>query len=149
MDEGLASDDVDDIKGWKISHILDWPRSEIAAALFGGNEPPGRFFTSQHEFVIIDSEQMFSTDPTDVTETQWWNRSDGIPSFSGRQLTIEVCRQVGQLSDADLADVLAKPEGVVIEELWPIASRLKKVRQFAHRFASSYGGGLHRNGTSV
>ena len=140
--KGLVINDVDDLKGCRISHILDWPRSEIAVALFGGNELPDRFYTSKHEFVIIDSEQMFSADPPDVTKTKWWNRPDGVPSFSGRQLTIEVCHQVGQLSDAHLADALATPKGVAIKERCLIASRLKEACQYARRFSSSsYGEG--------
>ncbi len=131
-------DDVDELKGCKVSRILDWPRSEIAAALFGGNEPPDRLLTTSHEFVIIDSEQMFSSGPTDVTETRWWNRRDGAASRAGRELTIEVCRRVSQLSNDDLADALAKPQGVEINELWPIGPRLKEIRRFADSFAAKY-----------
>jgi hypothetical protein len=136
--KGHVIDDLDDLNGCKVFRILDWPRSEIAAALFGGNEPPGRLITAAHEFVIIDSEQMFSTGPTDVTKTQWWNRHDGTASPSGRQMTFEVCRRVSQLSDNVLADALAKPSGVAINELWPIAPRLGQSRQFAHQFATDY-----------
>ena len=132
---------VDDLVGSGVKHIEDWPKSEVAAALFGANEPPGRLFTITHEFVIIDSEQMFSTGPTDVTMTSWWDKHDGSPCLSGRQLTLEVCSSVGRLSDNDLAEALAIPNGVRICELWPVTLNLKASHDFARRFVAEFGKG--------
>lgn len=62
---------VDDLAGSRIAHLMDWPKSEIATCLFGGNELPGFLITTDHELIIIDSEQMFSNAPCDLTETNW------------------------------------------------------------------------------
>lgn len=113
---------------------MDWPKSEVAAYLFGGHEPPGRLITTAHEFVIIDSEQMFSTNPCDLTETRWWNNPDGSPSVSGRRLTSQVCRDLCRLSEFDLQEALRIPETVSVEQLWPIAPKLNASRAFARLF---------------
>lgn len=66
-----------------VSGLIDWPKSEIAAHIFGGNEPPGRLFTVEHEFVIIDSEQMFSTNPSNL------DSSHGCGSQMDHPLSLE------------------------------------------------------------
>jgi hypothetical protein len=131
---GRPIEAVDDLAGLRIDHILDWPKSEIAACLFGGNEPPGHLVTTAHEFVIIDSEQMFSSDPSDLTETRWWNNTDGSPSGSGRLLTCEVCRDLCRLSQPELEEALRIPSTLSVTQLWPIAPKLNASREFARRF---------------
>ena len=137
---GKSIETVDDLSGSNIAHLLDWPKSEFAACLFGGNEPPGRLFTAVHEFVIIDSEQMFSTGPCELDGTSWWNRPDGQPSSSGRALALEVCREVSCLSEADVEDALLIPKGVSVRKQWPIAPKLRASRKFATDFCATYAG---------
>lgn len=129
---------VDDLADSGIHHIMDWPKSQIAACLFGGNEPPDRLLTTAHELVIIDSEQMFSTDPCDIRETAWWNDRNGSPSESGRRLTLEVCRDLCELSPLDLQEALQIPEGVSVEQPWPIAPKLAASHEYARHFLATY-----------
>jgi hypothetical protein len=125
---------VDDLAGVGIDHIMDWPKSEIAAALFGANEPSDRLVTTAHELVIIDSEQMFSTSPGDPSETNWWSYADGRPSASGRRLTRDVCRDLCMLSELNVQAALQIPEGIIIDQLSPIAPILMASREVARRF---------------
>ncbi|MEQ8261630.1 MAG: hypothetical protein RH947_15135 [Alcanivorax sp.] len=125
---------VDDLAGSQIEHLLDWPKSEFAAFLFGGNEPPGRLFTTAHEFVIIDSEQMFSTGPCDLETAFWWNAPNGEPSQSGRMLAAQVCADLLSLSERDIKAALFIPKGIEVRENWPIASIIKASREFAASF---------------
>ena len=113
---------------------MDWPRSEIAAAIFGANEPPGRLFTTDHELVVIDGEQMFSIPPTDARETNWWRRPDGSPSTAGMRLTRDVCFAIGSLSNQDLFDCLAVPSGIEIDLLWSIEEIVFQARDYCRRF---------------
>ena len=129
---------VDDLCGSEIEHLLDWPKSDFAACLFGANEPPGRLITIDHELVIIDSEQMFATGPCTLDGTAWWNRPDGSPSPTGRTLALEVCRNLCGLSAADVEDALTVPKGVSVHKKWPIAPKLKMSRKFAAEFCASY-----------
>lgn len=128
---------VDDLSGAEISHLLDWPKSDFAACLFGANEPSGHLFTIDHEFVIIDSEQMFSTDPCAFDCTGWWRRPDGCQSIPGKELALEVCRNFCDLSLADIEGAIAIPEGISVQQTWPIAARLKASRRFAMEFFAS------------
>lgn len=135
---GRSVETVDNLSGSEIEHLLDWPKSEFAACLFGANEPSGRLFTTDHEFVIIDSEQMFSTNPCTLDNTAWWSRPDGRPSLTGRALAIEVCRDLCDLSSADIEDALTVPKGVSIHKKNQVELRLKASRKFAAEFCASY-----------
>ncbi|WP_424924324.1 hypothetical protein [Alloalcanivorax xenomutans] len=125
---------VDDLVGSQIEHLLDWPKSEFAAFLFGANEPPGRLFTTAHEFVIIDSEQMFSSGPCDFDTASWWNAPNGEPSLSGRMLAEQVCADLLSLSERDIKDALSIPKGIEVRENWPIAPIIRASRKFAVSF---------------
>ncbi|MGA4239432.1 hypothetical protein ACI2TX_21820 [Ralstonia nicotianae] len=137
FDRSFAS--VDDFQGSKIEHLLDWPKSDFAACLFGANEPSDRLFTAAHEFVIIDSELMFSTGPCRLEGTRWWNLADGNPSPSGRALAAEVCREFCQLSAADIQGALWIPDGIKVQKKWPIAPKLTASRAFAAKFLQAHG----------
>ena len=131
---------IEDLMGSEILHLIDWPKSEFAACLFGGNEPPGRLFTTAHEFVIIDSELMFASQPSDLSGTMWWNNPDGTPSPNGRQLALEVCREVAGLSEGALEQFLQIPEGVTFEQPWPIRPLLKASYESAKHFVKVHAG---------
>jgi hypothetical protein len=129
---------IEDIAHLSIAHILDWPKSDFAACLFGGNEPPGRLFTKKHEFVIIDSELMFSTGPCSFESTLWWG-VEQTPRPSGMKLAKEVCSDLVGLGHQSLASALSLPAGVTVEERWAISPLLHK--SFAH--AQAFIGGAN------
>jgi len=122
----------------KVSHILDWPKSDFAAYLFGSNEPCGRLFTTKHEFVIIDSEQMFSTGPNQFDSAYWWNEPSGRPSSRGRALAAEVCSEFLSLTDDEIRQALQAPKGIQVTEKWPIAPILSASRKFASAYITSH-----------
>ncbi len=128
------ADPVEVLENSSLAHIMDWPRSEIAAPIFGANEPPGRLFTTDHELVIIDGEQMFSTQPSDARVTSWWRRTDGSPSTAGMRLTRNVCSAIGSLSDQNLLDCLAIPSGIKIRSRWSISKIVFQAKAYCERF---------------
>jgi hypothetical protein len=129
--------EVDDLVESPIANILDWPKSELAAYLFGGNEPPGRLITTDHKFVIIDSEQMFSSGPDYSFRTSpWWNKPNGKASQSGRALFAEVCADLTSLTKLDIEYALSIPRGIKIQLKWSIAENLRESRKFAASFSS-------------
>lgn len=134
--KGKSIETVDDLGGSEIRHLLDWPKSDFAACLFGANEPSGHLFTIDHEFVIIDSEQMFSTGPCAFDCTGWWRCSDGRQSIPGQELALEVCRNFCELSLADIEDALAIPERISVQKKWPILAKLKASREIAMEFCA-------------
>lgn len=128
---------VEDLAGLTIAHILDLPKSELAACLFGGHEPPGRLFTKEHEFVIIDSELMFATEPCYFDSTSWWGDSDA-PMPSGVKLAREVCADLLALGESSLKVALALPAGIAVQEQWSIKPLLYE--SYAHARAFIAGG---------
>lgn len=131
---------VEDLLDSNISHLLDWPKSEIAAYLFGGNEPPGRLFTKAHEFVIIDSELMFATDPCPFDSSSWLTDSEGRSSRAGKALTLEVCHDLAALSPIVVEEALHVPQNINIQKRWPIAPKLKASHRFAIEFCGMHKG---------
>lgn len=130
---------IDDLCNFQIKHLIDLPKSEFAALLFGANDGPDRLFTRQHEFVVIDSEQMFASGPCDISSWLWWNQRDGAPSRSGHALALEVCREVSALTSAEVEEALSIPRGVCVRQQWPIAPKLKASRKFAEEYVASHG----------
>jgi hypothetical protein len=121
-----------------VSHLLDWPKSEFAAYIFGGNEPPDRIFTKAHELVIIDSEQMFSTKPTSFSNSKWLKQADGTSSTAGYRLAKQVCQEIGSLNDAFISEALAIPNDIKIELPWHISNYLKAGVKFALEYTDTY-----------
>ena len=129
---------VEDIAHLPIAHILDWPKSELAACLFGGYEPPGRLFTKEHEFVIIDSERMFHSDPCAFDCTTWWGSRE-TPTPSGVNLAVEVCTDFLALGLKFLEVALTHPEWNVVPMQRHVASSLYKSYTDARAFVRSHG----------
>lgn len=134
-----TGDPLELIEGSGLRDFIAWPLSQILAPLLGGNEPAGYLITIDHQVVMIDGEQMFSTSPSDVRETNWWQLRDGSPSRAGQRLTKEACAAVAALSDADLQVCLEIPKGIEIRFLWNIRKLLFEARDYARAFAA-----LHR-----
>jgi len=125
---------VDDIRRYKIQNLIDWPKSEFSAYIFGGLEPPGRFFTSAHEFVIIDSERMFLSGPSSFYGIDWLKNTDGSPSKSGLALSINVCRDIASLSRELIASALYFPPTLQIDVRWPVEPLLRESIRFSSRY---------------
>jgi hypothetical protein len=120
--QGLRLRSVSDLNGSTVSHLMDWPKAEIANYVFGGLEPPDQLFTTAHEFVIIDSETMFASGPVEFDKDHWWCDSS---------IVSDVCRNICALTDAQIEDALSIPSEVTIHESWPIAPLLRAGVQFA------------------
>lgn len=122
--------DVDNLPIGAIDHIIDWPKSEIAADLFGANECSGKFFTVNHEFVIIDSEQMFSTCSQDLNLNSWV-LMDNMCSIGGYAVAVEVCREITSLPNTIIQKALEIPKGIYIDERWSIGERVNGAIKYA------------------
>lgn len=134
----LNSGDADPLEVLENSNLqshIAWPLSEILGPVFGGNEPAGWLVTTNHQTMLIDGELMFSTEPSDVRETNWWHRPDGSPSRAGRRLTRKVCKSVGSLKDADLTASLEIAEGITVQHLWDLRPLVFKARDYARIYA--------------
>lgn len=130
---------LEDLEGVAVAHLMDWPKSEFAAYIFGANEVSDRLFTATHEFVIIDSEQMFATGPCSF-ETAFWVRPDIVASqrAKGFELAATTCADVSRLSPTQVAEALKVPRGVSIHRRWPIAPKIKQSVNFASQYVRDH-----------
>lgn len=136
---GLNISSVEDLEGVDVAHLMDWPKSEFAAYIFGANEPSGRLFTSQHEFVIIDNEQMFSTGPSSFDTAHWVRPGlTGAQLAKGFEVAARTCSDVARITPAKLSQALAIPRGVAIERKWSISTRIKQSLKFATAYARAH-----------
>jgi hypothetical protein len=131
----VEANELDDLYPNNIANFLDWPKSELSSYVFGGNEPPGRLFTTSHRLVIIDSEQMFSTGPTSFESDPWLKKKDGERSESGCSVASEMCREIASLSQTTIATALQLPAHIKVNSRWPIAPKIRA----AVKFAEAYG----------
>lgn len=135
---GLNIRSIEDLEGIGIARLLDWPKSEFAAYIFGANEPSDRLITSQHDFVIIDNEQMFSTGPCSFESARWLQGVDGIAYSKGQDLAAETCAQVASITSQKLSDVLTIPRDIKVHQKWSIAKLIKQSITFAAKCHNKY-----------
>jgi hypothetical protein len=136
VEEGLndsSSHPLEAVRKAPIKAFIDWPRSEVAAFLFGANEPCGRLLTTDLTNVIIDSELMFSTNPDLSLDTTWLRADRAARDGQGLELTLEVCASVAGLSTTDLMALAAPPVGVEIKYQKKIERILGAAREGARR----------------
>lgn len=121
----------DDLRSCEIKHVMDWPKKDFAAYIFGANEPSDHLITTSHELVIIDSEQMFSTYPSDFHSESWLMERDGAHSRSGQELAAQVCRDVAKISPSVAAQALSVPASIQVDMRWEILPLLQASIEFA------------------
>lgn len=124
---------VEDLTDCAVECLFDWPKSELAACLFGGSEPPGQLITSSHQFVIIDGEGMFSSGPSTFDCTNWWGQLQS-PHLSGVNLARQVCKGFLNLGLTRIWAALELPNGVEVRMHHPIEPLLPKSLSFAQAF---------------
>ena len=122
---------IKSLKGIPIKNILDWPKSDIAACIFGAGEQSGVFFTDSHNFVIIDSEQMFSCGPGNLNQTAW---DKGCIDPELQKLKVETCKEIQNLSNKTIQKSLNVPEKVNFEMPWSISDRIKSSRVMVNNY---------------
>lgn len=136
---GNRAESIQDLIAFGAAHFADRAKSDFAAFLFYANEPNGWLVTSEHEFVIIDSEMMFSClssyeCATDFESTSWLSEPDGRPSPLGKALAFEACREIASLQSEVIEYALRVPAGVVIERRFDIAPILKAGCEYAAQY---------------
>jgi hypothetical protein len=120
-----------------VEHASDWIRADMLAYLCGANEPSDRLITKDHEFVVIDNEQMFSTDPVDVLECDWFRGATGEQSSRAIEIAGALCSRLAQTTDEEIALFSSIPRGYVVNELWSVHGRMVASRNAARRYVDA------------
>jgi hypothetical protein len=124
----ITFDEAGGFESVRFTNMRDFLKCRLAAYVFGANEPSGDFFTTLHEYVIIDSEQMFSSQPSD------FRRSNLLSSSFMFDIAFQTCSDISSISQNTVEKALAIPDGLSIELKWSI----RKIVNAGIELASAY-----------
>ena len=117
-----------------VANASDWIRADMLAYLCGANEPCDQLITKDHQLVIIDSEQMFSTDSVELRDCDWFESTNGDKSTRALQIADALCSRLAKTTDFELGLFSAVPDGYVVNQLWSIGERMLSARRAARRY---------------
>jgi len=122
-----ADDNVAVLRGSSIDHAIDWVRGEMLGYLCDMHEPPGRLFTTAHEFVQVDNELMFTNGSADLRECHWLKRESGAWSEAGIDEALRLCAAVANLPESVLARAAEIPDGFPVEIPWDVPELIRRL----------------------
>jgi len=126
LDANLNDPEIDRVellKKCKVLHATDWVRGDLLACLCGANEPSDGVFTQDHEFVLINNEQMFSFHPRNnlsILDCGWLKGAGDQISKQGMQIAMDLLTKFSKISDVEIEDICTIPLDYKTEELWEI-----------------------------
>ncbi len=120
-----------------IQHAASLIEGDFLAHFCGANERAEKILTPDHELVLIDNSQAFSTGPADVAESPWLATSDGTPSPVAWALLEQLAARFAALSDEKLAECTAIPSTYAVEQLWPIPPMIVAAREAARHLVAA------------
>ena len=129
-----ASDKVTSLKQSPILNAVDWVRGEILGYLCDMHEPPGKLVTTEHAFVQIDNEQMFTNAVADLWQCHWLETNENDWSETGFEEARNLCEAVAELPDAVIAQATDIPPDYAIEMLWDVPRQAGRIRDKAVSF---------------
>lgn len=106
----------------------------MLAHLCGANEPSGRLITPDHYLVLVDNEQMFSTQPADLWTCGWLLNKEGVPSSLGIEIATELCERIVDVADKEFYALAAYPGTCRVELPRPIERLLRAAKHAAGEF---------------
>ena len=128
-----GGDPVSVLRHSKVAFALDLARGDMMACLCGANEPSDRLLTCNHEFVMVDNERMFSSDPSSPMKCRWIERPSGQVSEHGLTLERELCFAFAGVTDSEISKLCCIPPGYHVEERWSISDKLICARDKAKK----------------
>lgn len=118
---------VETLRASSVTSAEDWARGEILGALCDMHEPPGVLFTTDHRFVQIDNELMFSSGAgADLLQLGW------LATGAGVDLAVRLCQEVLDLPVIVFEEALSFPRGV--EMVTDLRPELNQIRSRAQTF---------------
>jgi hypothetical protein len=114
-----------------------WLLGEVLGYFCGAGEIGERLFTLEHELILIDNEQAFSSGPAELSSCPWLYPGPGRRSEPAFALALDLARRFSALPDEELRRLVALPHGYRVQRLWGLASRLRSARAAARAFVRS------------
>lgn len=115
-----------------IKYLSDSIRGDVLGFLCGQHEPHDHLITSDHEYVVIDNECMFSGREC-LNECHW------ALEESTRPLVLEICEQLRSLGEDQLLKCAEMPKSVIFETRYDLRMKLLSARDGAIRYLNIFG----------
>jgi hypothetical protein len=127
--DGLAKSTASesDLLQWLNSglpHVVDLVKGDLLGYLCGGAEKPDRFWTADHQYVVIDNERMFECEPN-LSACPWMDWS------TGRNLAKELLECLASIPDEELCRMAELPSGYVVSPHLCLKTRLLQIKKLA------------------
>jgi hypothetical protein len=90
-----------------LPHVVDFVKGDLLGFLCGGAEKPDRFWTADHQYVVIDNERMFECEPN-LAACQWMDWP------IGRNLAKELLESLASIPDEELCRMEELPSGYAV-----------------------------------
>lgn len=119
------------LKQSSVKNSMDYARAEILAYLCGANERYEFIYTKNHELIMVDNEQTFSSAPCNVLDIDIIKEPDGNLSPLGKKIVHDLCKSFSRISDEDIEMFTSKPNDYKVKKLWKIKPKLFKARKYA------------------
>jgi len=118
---------VETLRASSVFSAEDWARGEMLGSLCDMHELPGVLFTTDHRFVQIDNELMFSPGAgADLWQLDWLTNDTGV------DLALRLCQEILDLPAIVFEEALNFPPGVELD--WNLCAELDQMRSRARTF---------------
>jgi hypothetical protein len=134
-----AQDFVAALQASSVKNAVDWARGELLAYLCGANESSDRLFTPDHQFVLIDNEQIFSVPPGNILEAPCLEAPNNGLSQAGLKVALDLCSDFSALADDEIEEITRLPSHYTVDERWAIKPLIYEGRRAANEFLGLFG----------
>lgn len=107
-----------------LPHVEDFVKGDLLGYLCGDADKQDRFWTAEHQYVVIDNERMFECEPN-LAACPW------MESFTGRKLAKELLGCLASIPDEELCRMADLPAGYVVCSNLSLKMRLLQIKELA------------------
>lgn len=126
--------DISVLRSSPIENAIDIARGEMLGMLCEMHEPPGWFFTTDHRFVQIDNELMFSSSAGADLHRSPWLQDEGGTKEAGLNEAIRLCEDILSLPEETFEEALRLPAGYRPKMCWNMRKQVSAIRPRARAF---------------
>ncbi len=107
-----------------LPHVEDFVKGDLLGYMCGGAEKPDRFWTADHQYVVIDNERMFEC-RSNLEGCRWMD----LPT--GKKLAKELSACLASIADDELCAMAELPSDYVVDPPLQLADRLLQIKALA------------------
>lgn len=107
-----------------LPHVEDFVKGDLLGYMCGGAEKPDRFWTADHQYVVIDNERMFECH-SNLEDCPW------MDSPTGKKLAKELTAGLALIADEELRAMAELPAEYVVNSPLQLGDRLLHTKALA------------------